>query len=402
MGFRFTRVAKTAGACAVLTTLAAGCLLPDGEADTIAYAGSDTTQDVMGAIANYYDASGYNSDGDDHDNILSVEVNPNSVAGDNACATRIYHSPAGAGETLAPNGSSNGRNALRTSVQNGDGCIDIARSSGGPRAIGPTGDLATFEYYAFALDALGYASASTLAPSNLTLQQFRDIYTCTVTNWNQVGGGNGPIERYVPQTGSGTYQFFLSDLMGGTNPALFSGPSCPAVQFTQENSGELIAANGDQQRAIVAYSAGNWIAQARGSAPDQRAGQTMRSMNGQNLVSFSAGVPSLNTGGPVVESNVTLNDPTPAYPGIRYVFNVIDSTHVDYNDVQRYVGFENAVNAPNCGQSGQPECVNPGASKLCDGDEEVRGIIRNFGFAPLNNTVSSRNLIGSRCRLFTP
>lgn len=403
MGFSLTRVAKVAGACAVLSTAAAGCLLPDGEADTIALAGSDTTQDVMGAIATWYNGSSQNFDGDNLDNILSVEVNPNTVAADTECGQRIYHTPPGAGEVVAPNGSSNGRNALRTSVNNGDGCIDIARSSAGPRAISATGDLATFEYYAFALDALGYASASTLAPANLTLQQFRDIFTCNITNWNQVGGGNGPIQRYVPQTGAGTYQFFISDLMGGTNPALFSGPSCPAVIFTQENSGELIATNGDQQEALVAYSAANWIAQARGTAPDQRAGQTMRSLNGQSLIATSGGLPVLNTAGPVRESNVTLNDPTPDYPGIRYVFNVIDTSHVEYNDARYFVGFENlGPNTPGCGTGGNPPCANPGESRLCAGIPELQAIIRNFGFAPLDKTVSPRNLKGSACRLFTP
>jgi hypothetical protein len=115
------------------------------------------------------------------------------------------------------------------------------------------------------------------------------------------------------------------------------------VQFAQENSGELIATNGDQETALVGYSAGNWVAQARGTAPEQRAGQTMRDLNGQNLVvnPVPGSAAALNTAGPVNESNIKLNNPTPAYPGIRYVFNVIDSTHVNYKEAIRYVGFEN-------------------------------------------------------------
>ena len=182
--------------------------------------------------------------------MLSVEANgQRRWRATSTAAARTYHTPAGPGEVLAPNGSSNGRNALKASVQNGDGCIDIARSSGPPRAIGT--DLATFEYYTYALDALGWATDSSKAPSNLTLTQLRSIYNCTFTNWNQVGGSAGVIERYMPQSGSGTYQFFRDDVLG-FDPASFSGPSCPAIQFAQENSGQQISVNGDQQSGIHA------------------------------------------------------------------------------------------------------------------------------------------------------
>jgi phosphate transport system substrate-binding protein len=381
-----------AGVAVAGALAASACMPADGTPQTIAIAGSDTTQDVMAAIAGVYNADAeYNSDPDDLDNVLSQEFSPNTVNGDTDCGTITYHTPPGGGEVVAPNGSSAGRNALKASVQAGDGCIDIARSSGPPRAI-PT-DLASFEYYAFALDALGWASASTKAPANLTITQLRDIYNCTHDNWSDVGGTAGPIQRYVPQTSSGTYQFFRTDVLT-FDPALFSGPTCPAVIFTQENSGQLIAANGDQEEALVGYSAGNWIAQARGTAPDQRSGQTMRNLDGQNLVTFPGGTPTMNTGafgGPVLESNVTLNDPTPAYVGIRYVFNVIDNTHVRYGQAKRFVGF---VNLP-------PDHEDiPTASPLCDGD--YASTIESFGFGPLDTTMSARNEFGSTCRLYTP
>ena len=62
---------------------------PDGDPDVIAFAGSDTTQDVVGALVNSYNADAtYNEDPDipgvdkdSLDNILSVETNPNVVAG---------------------------------------------------------------------------------------------------------------------------------------------------------------------------------------------------------------------------------------------------------------------------------------------------------------------------------
>ncbi len=378
-----------AGGVAVLSL--SGCFVANNTAETIAFAGSDTTENVIAAVTAEYNAdTTYNPAGDNLVNILSVQSSPLVVAADSQCVVKTYHTPAGPGEIASPNGSSNGRNALKASVQAGDGCIDVARSSGPPRAIGS--DLATFEYYAFGMDALGWASASTKAPANMTLTQLRGVYNCTFTDWSQVGGAAGAIERYMPQSGSGTYQFFKDDVLG-FDPATFSGPSCPAVQFAQENSGELIATNGDQETALVGYSAGNWVAQARGTAPEQRAGQTMRDLNGQNLVvnPVPGTSAALNTAGPVNESNIKLNNPTPAYPGIRYVFNVIDSTHKNYKEVIRYVGFENKDAA---------DSSIPMASPLCDGSKEAT--IASYGFGPLDSTVSSRNLLGSRCRLFTP
>ena len=266
----------------------------------------------------------------------------------------------------------------------------MARSSGPPRAI-PT-DLATFEYYAFGLDALGWASASTKAPANLTLTQLRSIYNCTFTNWSQVGGTAGPIQRYHPQTLSGTFQFFRDDVLG-FDPTTFSGVGCPASISTQENSGELIASNADQEEALVGYSMGNWIAQARGTAPDQRAGQTLRNLNGQNLVVFPGGIPTPNTGaGPVHESNVKLVNPTPAYPGIRYVFNVVDSTSVNYNQALRYVGFENRANTAENGYAM--------SSLLCAGQRQ--SIINSYGFGELDTTAGPNNVPGSHCRQFKP
>ena len=378
----------TAGVVALGAMLAVSACMPRDQApQTIAVVGSDTTQDVMAALAADYNAdTSYNADPDNIVNVLSQQPAPIVVPADGSttCATRTYATPAGPGQTLAPNGSSNGRDALRISVQAQDGCIDVARSSGPPRPIGS--DLATFHYVAFGLDAMGWTSASTRAPANLSLTQLRGIFNCTFTDWSQVGGTAGPIQRYYPQTGSGTYQFFQSDVLG-FNAATFSSPSCPAVIFTQENSGQLVAANGDQLTAIVPYSAGNWVAQARGTAPEQRSGQILRQLNGQSLTVGSGSNVTLNTAGPVNESNVKLNNPTPAFPGIRYVFNVMDETSPKYDQINRYFGFINLAEGG-------------GKSPLCNGQKVA--IIQDYGFGDLPPTVGPNNLNGSTCREFRP
>jgi phosphate transport system substrate-binding protein len=297
------------------------------------------------------------------------------------------------GERLAPNGSTAGRDALKASVLAGDGCIDVARSSAGPRPIG-TGagqDPESFEYYAFGLDAVGYSTASTAAPANLTLAQLRGIYDCTFTNWNQVGGSNQPIERYYAQPGSGTRAFFQSDVLG-FDPFLFSGPGCPLPIDAQENQGLTIFSNGDTQSGIMPYSGGNWIAMANGVIPDQRAGQVIKNLDGRNIT-FNTGsgwVPATpaatgDPNAPVQESNVRLVDPTPAYVGVRFVFNVVDNTSDSYESAIRYVGFDNETDG-----STSPLCSNGKAS-----------IISQYGFGPLTNTADPvRNIPGTYCRQY--
>jgi len=303
-----------------------------------------------------------------------------------------------------PNGSSAGRNALLLSVQAGDGCIDIARSSGPPRAVGtvPGTDLASFEYYAFGLDTLGITTASTHIPADhdITLNEVRGIFNCTITNWSQLGGTAGPIERYSPQTGSGTFQSFVAMLGFDPNSIV----SCP-LNPTQENTGLNIHNNGDEETAVVPFSVGNWVAMSRGSiSPDDRFGQgyfdlddtsdptlgfesPVRFVGGQ----FEARTPTpSDPNGPVAEGNVALNDPTPAYPAVRYVWNVIDNTTGpnSYTAAKRFVGFDNVAS---------PTIKSP----LCNGDKA--STVSAFGFGPLDATADpTHNVPGTHCRMWTP
>ncbi len=87
---------------------------------------------------------------------------------------------------------------------------------------------------------------------------------------------------------------------------------------------------------------------------------------------------------PVQEANVRLNDPTPAFVGVRYVFDFIANGSASYTSAQRYVAFDN---------------VDKGAtSPLCGGGRKTT--VEHFGFGALNNTIGPNNLAGSTCRLF--
>jgi phosphate transport system substrate-binding protein len=72
------------------------------------------------------------------------------------------------------------------------------------------------------------AIAVVVNPSNpvdqLTLQQISDIYTGKITNWRQVGGENRPIVLLSRESNSGTYVYFLENVirMGKKSDLLFS------------------------------------------------------------------------------------------------------------------------------------------------------------------------------------
>ncbi len=60
--------------------------------------------------------------------------------------------------------------------------------------------------------------------SKLTLAQLSAIYTRKITNWQQVGGENRPIVLLSRESNSGTYQYFLENVirMGKKSDLLFS------------------------------------------------------------------------------------------------------------------------------------------------------------------------------------
>lgn len=410
------RKALAIGATALSLVAVAACHpTADKKSQNITVVGSDTTQTMMDALSSNYNASVGNTDPDHVYNVLAVQSGAVTVPDDGQgdCGAVTYHTPAGSGEVLAPNGSGAGRDALKASVANGDGCVSISRSSGPPRAIGTTAgtDNASFEYYAFALDAVGWGTTSSLAPSNLTLAQLQGIFNCTYTNWNQVGGTTGPIQRYWPQSGSGTRSFFQSSVLG-FDPTTYSSGSCPAVIIDEENTpGVQIAADGNQQKAISPMSAGVWSAQANGTYPDDRNGFQIKSLNGEPTAVNNGSKYGLNTpafsgdpNAPVVESNVQLNNPTPPYPGIRYVFNVLDSTSKLYSQAMLFAGFTNEAGAAATTTTGAGPTTTaaptPGwAGDICSGNEAAT--ISDY-FAPLDTTYNSHNLAQSHCRLYKP
>ena len=68
---------------------------------------------------------------------------------------------------------------------------------------------------AVALEAVAIATNPTLSIPGLTLDQLKDIYTGSITNWNQVGGPNLPVVPTSRSDVGGTVQFFQEAVLDG-------------------------------------------------------------------------------------------------------------------------------------------------------------------------------------------
>ena len=435
-------IATLAASLVVTSNGASAQLAPQTAGVVLAAGGSDTTEKVMDAILSQSNAAA----GETWVNLPSFPTTATQVPGDPYCPTMSWQ-PAGVTPTLpdrlAPAGSGAGRSMLQAvntdnttygSPPKGvKGCLDIARSSSYSSTSPNAG---TGEYYAFALDAVTWATGSLSAPAALSKADLIKIYNCTYTDWSQVPGGSaGPIQRYLPQTSSGTYGFFLSDVLGSSS-FNFGTPSasCPAPLYTNASGNPLEENNASAirpehwQSAIFPYSAGQWVFQANnaanptidkrvlpsGGAP-ARLGGILTNVDSNGLTStplmnanpaaynitdrkwqlndagLSVVQPGAPGGYPVTEASSTRVNTVPAFIGVRFVYNVIDTRSPSYQEALLAVGFDNANGSTT-------------KSALCSGQRAA--IITSFGFAPLPTTgvtgtvsaSSGYNLAGSTCR----
>jgi ABC-type phosphate transport system substrate-binding protein len=166
----------------------------------------------------------------------------------------------GCASIARPNGSSAGIAQLATFSKDADKkflCTNFARSSRARGASDPAFGPGGVAFVALAGDAVSWStpSVNTAAPATLTPAQLASIYTCSVTNWNQVGGANQAIVPFLPQAGSGTLSFWLTAL-GNITP----GP-CVSNNgnMLEENEGVNPVLN--NPGAIFIYSVGDYIAQ---------------------------------------------------------------------------------------------------------------------------------------------
>lgn len=332
--------------------------------------GSDTTQDVMNALAGFNNGINYtpvqSSVASGQKQITSWDATPVGT-----CIT-----PKTPGATFdRPNGSTNGRKALSRSMDGAlwgttacgaggkviTGLVDFARSSAGPASAGT--DLT---YIPFGRDAMSFAySANGVAPvTTLTSAQLNALYTVGPQTIDGV-----EIIPCLPQTGSGTYQFWLT-AVGAT--ASQAGAATMACGQVQENDAAGLKAKGDGfpgKQVVIGFSAANFISQSNGVAPSQLAA-------GVDLGSIDA------LGKPYTGTGSSLSPSATFYASTKYgrdVYNVVPTAKLG--------GFA-TVNA-----DFKSLFVGTG-SAICSAAAQTT--VNAFGFLSLGSACGSTTLTGPK------
>lgn len=269
--------------------------------------GSDTTQDVLNAIAG-------DSPGTTGDTTL--------IGSYNAFGSAQIQTKANGPFFDRPAGSGAGVKALSDAVTgtpyNGvdiTGQVQFARSSAGPAASGT--DLT---YIPFARDAVSYAYKGVAAKlGKLTTAQLNAVYSAdTPVTINGV-----KVTGVLPQSSSGTRKFFLSAIGVTTIGASVIQTTSP------ENNGSILTATNQ----IVPFSAAQWIAQKNGIVTDTTGTALFGAPNAKGVVSKNT------TTGKLVPSSAFYN----SAPFGRYVYNVIPTSQVGKAVSKLFVGSSSAT-----------------------------------------------------------
>ncbi|MDX6229120.1 MAG: hypothetical protein QOI76_2510 [Frankiales bacterium] len=221
--------------------------------------GSDTTQDVMNAVANDVVIAGVKQ-----------------IGSFNATGSATFNTgKAGCSTVARPNGSGAGRAALLNSLNAGDGCIQFSRSS----SLTLTASTPSLTYVPFAVDAVSYAitSGSSL-PRSFAKTDLQAIYHCDP---NYVGTGpNYAITPILPQSGSGTRSYWEgqmgitdADVVANVYPCIINGVK--NGQIIEEHTGTAL-----DSKSIVPFSIGQYTDQSNGLIIDRRGSAVLGVIDG--------------------------------------------------------------------------------------------------------------------------
>lgn len=349
--------------------------------------GSDTTQDIMNALAGEANGKTYTPVRSSQATGF-VQVTSWDATG-TTCIT-----PKAPGATMnRPNGSTQGRRALSRAIDKTtygttacganatgkavSGLVDFARSSSGP-ASGDTGTALT--YIPFGRDGVSFAfyRASGGAPvSSLTHAELNALFT---TGPQTIGGVN-----VIPcgiQTGSGTFEFWNKVVGASLDQENTATATCNALAGgtapggrIQENAADQLKAKGDAAPAgsqvVVGFSAANFISQSNGVAKTQLASGVDLGSISDNGSGSDLGKPYTGTAPNTAPNATFYND---AKFG-RDVYNVLDTaraTGLGNNDIKSiFVGSSSSM------------CSAP-----------VQSIVNTFGFLSIAGC-GSTTLTGS-------
>jgi ABC-type phosphate transport system substrate-binding protein len=251
---RSAAVLSAIGVCSVLVLGATSSAFADDQAQSgdVVGVGSDTVQYASDFIANGspsgaagYNASVTNRDisffatGDGNGRALYDSTGQLLQGGNGLEGTTSITLRAGTLPVARPDGSGDGIAALTNDSVGGTGyeglpnnSIQYVRASRLPKGSEQTNcsnnstGCKGLHVYEFAQDNLEMAKwtggTSNVPAAGLSISELQSIYKCTITTWNALpgnsGGSGSTIIPVIPQSGSGTRNFFLADLgTGGTS-----------------------------------------------------------------------------------------------------------------------------------------------------------------------------------------
>ena len=153
-----------------------------------------------------------------------------------------------------------------------NGTVDIANASREmkPEEIAEAKKNGIFpKEFVVARDAIAVVVNPSNPVQQLTLQQISDIYTGKITNWREVGGEDRPIVLLSRESNSGTYVYFLENVvrMGQSDSDLLFSPNTlahdsqgpyvlPSVQAVNDGSYPI-------SRPLYMYTAGEPTGQVK-------------------------------------------------------------------------------------------------------------------------------------------
>ncbi|HKT04260.1 MAG TPA: substrate-binding domain-containing protein [Rugosimonospora sp.] len=199
------------------------------QASDVVGVGSDTVQFGMDFLADgdIGGDSGFNTTSTAR-RVFSFDATGDAAGGATANAQSVLR--ANSKPIVRPNGSGAGITALLADTGTTE-VINFVRSSRLPSTAEQTtatnngwGGLRVFQFATDGLELAVSAATATNAPTGIPVGELVNIYSGVHTTWSQVPGytganGSATIHPYLPQTGSGTRNFFLADLQaanGGT------------------------------------------------------------------------------------------------------------------------------------------------------------------------------------------
>lgn len=397
------RVARTAVAVAAVAGLASGALLsaspvsadPRQFTSALVGVGSDTTQEIIGALA------GENNNTDYTPLSTTAATGRLQIVSWKAIPPGSCITPKAPGATFSrPNGSTGGRRALSRAIDGGSfgttacggakpvsGLVDFARSS----ALGTTSGT-DLTFIPFGRDAVSYAfttrGTATALPS-MTRGELIQVFSAAAGST----GTNIRGTQVIPcglNTSSGTHAFWRDTALAvtttqennATNHCNTLGGTVASTRIEEHDSAALVAkANslGGNAMYIAGHSASTWIAQKNGVAPSRLGvgadlGDVSDNGSGANL-----GTPVNGTAPNMTPNSSFYNDPTFG----RYVYNVFDSNRVQPGTI---------------GNAGLKQMFVGPTSQVCSAAAQTT--VRRYGLSSLTgtgadecgNTVTQRGL----------